>query len=97
MVYKWYILPIGDLYITDTTYYGNQKQLLIVMLELFFGLSPFQSRQNLRPVTLDAVTWQQQVLSTRSGSVFKTSDSFHANQRIDDLDSITDFFLFIFL
>ena len=36
----------------------------------FFGFHPVQSRQNLRPVTLDAVTWQQQVLSTRRGSGF---------------------------
>ena len=25
MVFKWYILPIGGLYGTDPTYYGNQE------------------------------------------------------------------------
>ena len=65
---------------------------------IFLVCHPFTVVKTLRPVTLDAVTWQQQVLSTRRGSVFKTSTEFHANQRIDDLDSMTHVFcVFFFL
>ena len=35
VVYKWYILPIGGLYATDPTFYGNQRQTLTM------GFTPY--------------------------------------------------------
>ena len=89
--------PIGSIYVVYTAnwviiYHRSHllrepETAVDCHVGFFFGLSPFHSRQNLRPVTLDAVTWQQQVLSTPKISGFLKRH----------LDSITHFFCLFFV